>query len=151
MYNILGVLNMMDANVPWVAIDLHYSITKHGPDYSRDQTAAQWGEMSFAINVQNMTTGLWFLRIFPDFRIVYKSPFDSKCSWKKRSSHQGKKEVHVACIVSKPLDSCLWGCGESLNCPPDQRETQARYPFFRICYCQITPLLQIINRTCIVL
>ena len=28
-------------------------------------------------------------------------------SWKKRSSYQGKKEV--ACIVSKPLVSCLWG------------------------------------------
>ena len=33
----------------------------------------------------------------------YKSPFASKCSWKNRSSHQGKKEV--ACIVSKPLAS----------------------------------------------
>ena len=28
-------------------------------------------------------------------------------------SHQEKKEV--ACIVSKPLVSCLWGCGESVN------------------------------------
>ena len=36
-------------------------------------------------------------------------------SWKKRSSHQGKKEV--TCIVSKPLVSCLWGCGESVNAP----------------------------------
>ena len=35
----------------------------------------------------------------------------SKFSWKKRSSHQGKKEV--VCIVSKPLISHLWGCGES--------------------------------------
>ena len=46
---------------------------------------------------------------------LYKSPFASKCSWKKRSSHQGKKEV--ACIVSKPLVSCLWRCGESTNRP----------------------------------
>ena len=30
-------------------------------------------------------------------------------------SHQGKKEV--ACIVSKPLDSCLCGCGVSVNPP----------------------------------
>ena len=28
-------------------------------------------------------------------------------------SHQGKKEV--ACVVSKPLVSCLWGCGEPIN------------------------------------
>ena len=55
------------------------------------------------------------LKIFPDFRILYKSPFAAKFSWKKRSSHQGKKEV--ACIVSKPLVSCLWGCGESVNPP----------------------------------
>ena len=50
--------------------------------------------------------------IYPDFIyfIFYKSPFASKFSWKKRSSHQGKKEV--ACIVSKPLAS--W---ESVNCP----------------------------------
>ena len=32
-------------------------------------------------------------------------------------SHQGKKEVPVACLVSKPLVSCLWGCGESVNTP----------------------------------
>ena len=55
------------------------------------------------------------LVIFPDFRIFYKYPIASKFSWKKRSSHQGKKEV--ACIVCKPLVSCLWGCGESVNPP----------------------------------
>ena len=37
----------------------------------------------------------------------YKSPFASTFSWKKTSGHQGKKEV--ACIVSNPLVSCLWG------------------------------------------
>ena len=65
--------------------------------------------------------------------------FCPNSSWKKRSSHQGKKEI--ACIVSKPVVSCLWGCGESVNppklniqelqgglCPLDQMETQARYP-----------------------
>ena len=88
------------------------------------------------------------LRIFPNFRILYKSPFASKFSWKKRSSHQGKKEV--ACIESKPLVSCLWGCGESVNpptsrrfraghCPVDHRETQAHYPFF-FYFCEITLL-----------
>ena len=39
----------------------------------------------------------------------YKSPFASKCSWKKRNSHQGKNEV--TCIVSKPVVSYLWGWG----------------------------------------
>ena len=53
---------------------------------------------------------------FPDFRIFYKSSFAPELSWKKRSSHQGKKEV--ACIVFKPLVSCLWWCGESVN-PPE--------------------------------
>ena len=56
--------------------------------------------------------------IFLDIRIsglFYKSTFASKLSWKKRSSHQGKNEV--ACIVSKPLVSCLLGCGESVNPP----------------------------------
>ena len=53
---------------------------------------------------------------FSWFQDLYKSPFVSKCSWKKRSSHQGKKEV--ACIVSSPLVSYLWGCGESVN-PPE--------------------------------
>ena len=56
-----------------------------------------------------------YMYIRPDFRIFYKSPFASNLSWKKRSNHQGKKEV--ACIVCKPLVSCLWGCGESVNPP----------------------------------
>ena len=43
------------------------------------------------------------------------SSFAPNVPRKKRSSHQGKKEV--ACIVSKPLVSCLWGCGESVNPP----------------------------------
>ena len=78
------------------------------------------------------------------FQEFYKFHFPSKCSWKERCSHQGKKDV--ACIVSKPLVSCLWGCGVCKSskmkhpggsggaglCPPDQRETQARYPFLRI-------------------
>ena len=41
--------------------------------------------------------------------------FASKCFWKKRSRHQGMKEV--ACIVSKPLVSCLWCYVESVNSP----------------------------------
>ena len=80
----------------------------------------------------------WFQDLF------YKSPFASKCSWQKRSSHQGKKEV--ACIVSKPLVSHLWRwklhIHGALSSRPkgDQRETQACYPFFRIFFlCQITP------------
>ena len=102
----------------------------------------------------------WFLIIFPWFQdFFYKSlvTLASKCSWKKRSSHQGKKKV--ACIVSKPLVSCLWACGESVNPQKlnirevlgaltslDQRETQARYPFFRIFYFgQIKPLHQKLN------
>ena len=48
----------------------------------------------------------WFLRISLCLKFF---------SWKKRSSHQGKKEV--ACIVSKLLVSYLWGCGEFVNPP----------------------------------
>ena len=51
--------------------------------------------------------GLWFLRIF------YKSPFASKFSWKKKSSHQGKKEV--ACIVSSFLFVGMWRVCKSSN------------------------------------
>ena len=88
---------------------------------------------------------------FPDFRIWYKSSFASEFSWKKRSSHQGKKEV--ACVVSKPLVSCLWGCEEFVN-PPKLNIQEVHgalslrpkgdpslLPIFRICeFCQITPL-----------
>ena len=44
----------------------------------------------------------------------------------KRSSHHGKKEV--ACIVSKPLVSCLWLCGESVN-PPKLNVQEVRGGF----------------------
>ena len=57
-------------------------------------------------------------------------------------SHQGLEEV--ACIVSKPLVSCLWGCGAPVNppklniqevqgglCPLDQRETPGLLPIFQ--------------------
>ena len=103
--------------------------------------------VSLTRNQWKLDLWMWFLRIFPDFLIFfffYKFPFASKLSWKKRSSLQGKKEV--ACIVSKPLVSCLCGCGESVNplklniyevqglCP-----LQAHYPRFRIVYkCHIT-------------
>ena len=66
-------------------------------------------------------------------------------------------EGEVACIVSTPLVSCSWGCGESVNSsklniqevqetltsrPTFKRETQAHYPFFMIFFyfCQITHL-----------
>ena len=48
-----------------------------------------------------------FIRPVISQDFFYKSPIASEFSWKKRSSHQGKKEV--ACTVSKPLVSCLWG------------------------------------------
>ena len=87
-------------------------------------------------------SGLWFLMIFLILGFFYKSSFASKFYWKKRSSHQGKKEV--SCIVSKPLVSCLWGCGESVNppkikhpggsgglCPLDQRGDPGLLPIFQ--------------------
>ena len=61
-----------------------------------------------------------------DFRIFLQiSLCLVKFSWKNRSSHQGKKEV--ACIVSQPLVSCLWGCGESVN-PPKSRKFRGLCP-----------------------
>ena len=56
-----------------------------------------------------------FFRLVIFHNCFYKSPFASKFSCMKTSSQQGKKEV--ACIVSKPLVSCLWRCGESVNPP----------------------------------
>ena len=53
-----------------------------------------------------------FSGFFPDFMFFFTNlPLPQK---EKRSSHQGKN-VQVTCIVSKPLVSCLWGCGESVN------------------------------------
>ena len=64
--------------------------------------------------VQWLIWGKWSLSISCFMSQIHLQPCDfSECSWKKRSSHQGKKEV--ACIVSKPLVSCLWRCGESVN------------------------------------
>ena len=54
---------------------------------------------------------------FEDF-FLYKSPFASMFSWKKKE---------VACIVFKPLVSCLLGCGESVNPPKlNIQEVQGR-------------------------
>ena len=101
----------------------------------------------------------WFLMISPDFSwfflisgFCYKSPFASECSWKKRSSHQGKNRSSLYCVqTSSFLFVEMWRVCKSSKikhpggsgglCPLDQRETQARYPFFRIFYfCQITLL-----------
>ena len=38
----------------------------------------------------------------PDFRIFDKSPFATKCSWNKRSSHQGKKNT-LYCVQTYSL------------------------------------------------
>ena len=99
--------------------------------------STDWSTMS-----QKRSTGsqAWdFSRFFSDFRIFYKSLFASTFSWKKGSSYQGKKGV--ACIVSKPLISCLWRCGESVT-PPQltiqevqqalSSSPKAPYLFFRI-------------------
>ena len=46
------------------------------------------------------------------YKSLLKNVFErSTCT----CSYKGKKEV--ACIVSKPQVSCLWGCGESVNPP----------------------------------
>ena len=58
--------------------------------------------------IGNYKSTKWFnlcARFFPISGFYTNLPFP----------HQGKKEV--ACIVSKPLVSCLWGCGESVNPP----------------------------------
>ena len=65
-------------------------------------SASTWWTIMSLKGMYNIGSRLWFLRIF-----LYKCSFASTFSWKKRSSHQGKKEV--ACIVSKPLVSCLLG------------------------------------------
>ena len=70
-----------------------------------------------AILTEQPISALWFIHrpvISEDFS-WFQDFFTNLPSWKKRSSHQGKKEV--AGIVSKPLVSCLCGCGESVNPP----------------------------------
>ena len=79
--------------------------------------------------------GLWFFRI---------SGFVLQISLFSQNVLQRRE---VAYIVSKPLVSSLWGCGEPVNppkwniqevqgglCPLDQRVTQACYSFFRISF-----------------
>ena len=86
------------------------------PSFLRYSLMSSRGGLNSSIkNGMSLRSCLWFLRIFPEFSICFKSPFAAKISWKKRSSHQGKKGV--ACFVSKPLVSCMWGCGESVNPP----------------------------------
>ena len=53
---------------------------------------------------------------FPAFSICFTNRPLYKNVHERREvgpSHQGKKEL--ACIVCKPLVSCLWGCGEAVN------------------------------------
>ena len=50
---------------------------------------------------------------FQDLFFFYKSPIAPKFSWKKRSSHQGKKEL--ACIVSKPSNFLFVGMWRVCN------------------------------------
>ena len=85
--------------------------------------------------IKNTMSGLWFLGVFPDFRILfYKlSSFASEFTWKKRSSHQGKKEV--ACIVSKHWVSCLWGCGESVSHLHVDQILQDFFTFVKSSFC----------------
>ena len=57
-----------------------------------------------------------FSGFFLNFRIFSNLPLPHNFLERREvASHQGKKEV--ACIVSKPLVSCLWGCGDSVNPP----------------------------------
>ena len=45
---------------------------------------------------------------------VYKFPLPQNClEGREVSTDERKKEV--ACIVSRPLVSCVWGCGKSVN------------------------------------
>ena len=78
-----------------IIIVLHSTSSHHAQHYF----------LRLYIDVIIHRSDLWFLWICPVFRILYKSSFASKCSWKKRSSHQGKKEI--ACIVSKPSFLCV--------------------------------------------
>ena len=70
-----------------------------------------------AINQACDLSGFFLFLVFYLFIyfIFFLNLFAYKFSQKKRSRHQGKKEV--PCIVPKPLVSCLWGCGESVNPP----------------------------------
>ena len=114
-------------------------------------TVHEMGNYLHGISVSKLISGMW--RVFPDFRIFY---FFYYFFFTNLSLDQNVLEgkTEVACIVSKPPVSCLWGCGDSVNAPKfyiqkvqgalysRQRETQACYQFVRICYfCQITPVI----------
>ena len=103
--------------------ELHETSKQRGKEQTRNRSVDKHAQVRSKVEIFMWIywrkkggdfSNIW---IFPDFRInpVTKSHFASECSWKKRTIHQGKKEV--ACIVSKPLVSCLWECGESVNPP----------------------------------
>ena len=118
-----------------------------------------WTAICFLVQVGfktkiNKSKWTWteFLRIFPDFEDFLQI---SHCL-------QGKKNSLYCVQTSSFLFVGMWrvcksskiehpgGSGEFW--PLDQRETQVRYPFFRIFYfCQITPLLNFcwISYSCI--
>ena len=80
-------------------------------DKNEVYTTCHWNEIKGNVRTVNWSPSLrkhFFKGIYS-----FPSPSQINISWKKRSSHQGKKEV--ACIISKPLVTCLWGCGESVN------------------------------------
>ena len=67
----------------------------------------QFGNDDQVCYAQSYTGFLLKNDIVPVF--IHQQSKSKRKKYKKRSSHQGKKEV--TCIVSKPLVSCLWGCG----------------------------------------
>ena len=95
-------------------------------------------------------TFLWFLRIFSDFRICYKSPFASEFSWRKRRSHKGKKEVACICVqTSSFLFVGMWRNrksskmkhpgGSGALCSRPKGDPGPQPIFQNLFVCQITP------------
>ena len=72
---------------------------------------------------------------FPDFWIVCFTNLSLPQNFLERREVATKEKKEVTCIVSKPLVSCLWGCGEVCIstgiCPVDHRETHGPLPIFQ--------------------
>ena len=65
-----------------------------------------------------------FCNILQTLRTFHKECWFFSVVWKglKTSSWKKRSRKDLACIVSTPLVSCLWGCGESVN-PPKWNHT----------------------------
>ena len=64
-----------------------------------------------------LESGLWYLRIFPHFRISFTNLSLSQNILERRVQKPPRKERSTCSLYCVQTSSFLWGCGESVNPP----------------------------------